>query len=92
MDVKWICDQQHWEVKTVSDEEQHNHLLDKTPIFYPQHCKITAPVKQQITLTHVLYPTYNGFIKTVIYHYQYLKTAYKLWVADILIFPHLDSD
>ena len=25
-----------------------------------------------------LYPTYNGFIKTFIYHYQYLKRAYKL--------------
>ena len=34
----------------------------------------------------------HGFIKTVIYRYQYLKAEYKLWFADILILPHLDSD
>ena len=34
----------------------------------------------------VLYPTYNGFIKTVIYYYQYLKTTpYQLRFADILV-------
>ena len=49
MYVKWICDKQHWEVKTVSDEDQHNHPLDKAAIFYTQHHKITATVKQQIT-------------------------------------------
>lgn len=30
-------------------------------------------------------PPHNGFINTVIYHYQ-------LWFADIFVFPHLDGD
>ena len=49
------------------------------------------PKRRKQTIPPLLYPAYNGFIKTVIYRYQYLKTAYKLWFADILIFPHLDS-
>ena len=49
MYVKWNRDKQHWEVKTVSNEDEHNHPLDKAPIFYHQHRKITTPVKQQIT-------------------------------------------
>ena len=49
MYVKWIRDNQHCEVKTVSDEDQHNHPLDNAAIFYTQHQKITATVKQQIT-------------------------------------------
>ena len=49
-------------------------------------CYITGPVLL------LLYLTYNGFIKTVICHYQYLKAAYKLCFADILVFPHLGSD
>ena len=49
MHVKWIRDKQHWEVKPINDEDQHNHSLDKAAIFYTQHRKITATVKQQIT-------------------------------------------
>ena len=40
----------------------------------------------------MLYSTYNGFVKAVIYHHQYFKAAYQLWFADILVFPHLADD